>query len=423
MVWEKVKKMVCEGKEKPDREKRETKKQGESRAADREPKELIYGPFLPEDSEFDDIETEERGKRQHRYPTVFTRILVMEAGVAVLALAVMLLVLTNVLGAESAARRYAKARSDGDWNTLYEMMEYDDMHDGFSGKRAFVTAMTVSGGGEAGDLKEVRKIKKQGKKVSFCIRYRKNKEEFKEEIELVRKGLLWKVEDKGLQIRKVAIRVPVDAKLKLDTVDVSKKIKPTRTETGDIYNVPSMFGYTHYVEVKREGVEDVQKIVNLSERGYDEGRNPIGIVTDANISAELLQQASDQAIREFQAIMEGSIHGEKAEKIEALQKADAGCKKKVHKKYRIFRDYVLGGNGKRAKGLELVLSHGKAAAQAEAIGKKGANIVRINLSGDYDCHFNKGKKTSGRKGRYTAVMWYIQAKEGWKIYDMVFPDL
>ncbi|MDD7771064.1 hypothetical protein [Suipraeoptans intestinalis] len=385
--------------------------------------ETVYGPFLPEEFEFDQLEIEEGKKKKWKTPTVLARILILEAGVAALTLVVMILVLTNVLGAESAVRRYAEARSDKDWNAMYEMLEYRDVPEGFLGKRAFVTAMTVAGGREVGEPKKIRKVAQTGKRARFCICYEKNQEEFWEEIGMVRKGLFWKVEDKGLLIRQVDLKVPRNAGLRLDAVPVSQRVKPVQTETCDIYRVPGIFGYVHYVEIKREGMEDIQKIVDLSKRGYDEVQNPVEIAADPNILPESVQQVSSQAVQEFQTLMEGSLKKDEVGKIEILGKMHKTCKKMVHEKYRGFRDHVLCGKEKNTEVATLLLSSGEATARAEERGKKGETIIRVDLSGEYTCQYEEGQNISAKKGTYAAVLWYIQQGDTWKIYDIAFPDL
>lgn len=340
--------------------------------------------------------------------------------VAAAAVLLFFVVFNMQFSAKNTAEKYAKSLLEEEWDQLYDTLFIKDEGD-FLTKEAFVTAMELECRNMeqpiyyAGDpVKVSGDFSKKVYRISYSSVQDSLEDKNVMEIRLKRCGIFWKVQSKDLIIRDLSITVPKGAKVKIDKIDVPEKYKADKDKNGkDIYHIPSIFGYTHFVELNGEGLEETGQLIDGS---YGET-----VTVRAVYDKKVIEEVAEQAAEDLEEILYAASINKKFSDVEVLDGMDDSCKEGAVDEYNYLRQEEFGNGDSYHTFLMYEFSNLEASSMIYEDG--GRDILSIRIDGDYshqyrDTYWGSYGSDDVREGSGSNKLEYVKDGDGWKLYDI-----
>ena len=337
----------------------------------------------------------------------------------ILLLAVSMLAFVTVyqkkFSASSVVERYVMGMDKGDWNQVYDTLYIKDK-DEFLSKQAFVTAETINGV-KWGENLEIKKIRKKSGKV-YQVTYDGDYGIQKTDVEVKRKGLLWKVDQTdGLIYRDFSIAVPKNADVKIDGIKITADMKTKKETNGmDVYSVDRIFGFNHYIELSGSGIEKTERLISAT------GET---VTVTAGYNEDTVKQMVDQAMDDLNTIFSAASANKKFSEVDILKNMYGDNKETVIDEYESARDYRFDHDSSNEEFVSYSLSNCDAEAQTIEDGNK--QMIKVVIKGDEKwkenyTRWDNTKSNHEDENDAEHVIYYIQDGGTWKIYNMELWD-
>ena len=298
------------------------------------------------------------------------------------------------LSPQSIAKNYVRARIDGNYSKVYDMLDTTEFEGELADKAAYVTAKELSDEALIGHIGEAQVTSKKDDKASVQVRIYSDENEDFLDVDMVRDGLGYKISDNSGLVKNVSVTVPAGTKLFIDAVGLGDELK--KAEDGkDVYTIPAMFGNKHLVEMQLSNGEISTTTFDLSELKQGEGVDLISMF-EPPVDEETMKKAADQAIVDFRELVEGAMNNKTASEIGCIASmADAG-KSSMIAAYETLRDHVFGWTDEKNHTMNLTLSNTESKAVLKVDGEKKTISVTVHaeyaqkdhtlepFEGDYD---------------------------------------
>lgn len=333
---------------------------------------------------------------------------------AIVAVIACILVFQFQYGAKATAERYANAALSNNWSRLYDTL-YIENDNEFQTKEAFVTAMTINHEEEAAGytISSITKADNSASGKVYFVTYSTADGSDTMQINLKRQGLLWKVQTEDYTVEKFTISVPEGAKVTVDKIEVPESYKEESSEAGqEVYSIAPVFGYTHYVEISGEELEDSSELVT----GYD---GETSYVT-ASYKKEVVEKVSEQALEDLGTILSAAAANKKFSDVDVLQNIDDTYKEGAIYEYEYIRDTNLtSGSYRTFVGYDM--SNLEANTRVEK--ENGRNVLSVTLKGNYAYQYKyqsyySSEETQTENGTCSQTMRYMKDGDDWKLYSL-----
>ncbi len=178
--------------------------------------------------------------------------------------------------AKATADSYAKATAAGDWESVYSLLDLSSSE--LLSEEMFVSVQLSADYDEVEDF-EIEKVEfnSTDNKVQFGCTFETKYDDITEVIlvkkQSGKKWLFfedWKIDADSMLAQSVQIKVPADATVKLNGVDLLsiKKLKTEQFDTTKVLSLPDAFRGTYMIEVSAPGRETVCEQIVLADYAY-----------------------------------------------------------------------------------------------------------------------------------------------------------
>ena len=283
------------------------------------------------------------------------------------------------LSPQSFAKNYVRARIDGNYSKVYDMLDTSAFEGELADKAAYVTAKELSDEVLIGHIGEAQVTSKSDGKASVQVRIYSDENEDFLDVDMVKDGLGYKVSDNSGLVNNVKLTVPAGTKVFVDAVGLGDELK--KSEDGnDVYTIPAMFGNRHLVEMQLANGEITTTTFDLSELKQGEGVDLISMF-EPPVDEETMKKAADQAIADFRSLVDGAMNNKTASEIGCIASmADSG-KSSMIAAYETLRDHVFGWTDEKNHTMNLTLSNTEAKAVLKVDGEK--KTISVTVHSDY----------------------------------------
>lgn len=341
---------------------------------------------------------------------------ILAAAVAVI---LFFVVFNMQFSAKNIAEKYAKALLEDEWGQLYDTLFIEDEGE-FLTKEAFVTAMELEGRGTEEMIYSVGKpvkVKGDFSKKIYRVSYSSVLDGLEDshtmEIRLKRSGLFWKVQSKDFVINDLSIAVPEGAKVKIDKISVPEKYKAEKSKNGkDIYHISPVFGYSHFVELSGEGLEETGQFIDGS---YGET-----VTVKAIYNKKIMEEVSEQAAKDLEEILYAASLNKKFSDVEVLNQMDDSRKEGAVDVYNYLRQGEFGNDDSYHTFIKYELSNLEASAMVYEDDER--DVLSVSIDGDY-CHQYRNDywgygRDDVKEGSESNQLEYVKDGDEWKLYDI-----
>lgn len=354
------------------------------------------------------------GKRKFSLPV--SKALFIESAIVILSIAIFTGVYQVQCSAKSTAKKYAKAVIEKDWNTIYDLISMKKSGD-FMTKEAFVTAYTIESGTETSTDVDILSVDKRSGgllNAKYCVEYDVGDYADEMDIRLKRQGLLWKVVTQSYPADKYTFHVPAGAEVSVDKIKVPENMKAAATETGyDTYEIPKIFGDTHYVEVKGEKIKTKGSLLtNYADEGSDYLLNAI----EADYTSESVKDVMEQAGKDMKEILYAASAGKRFSEIDVFKNISKPQKENLINSYNSLRDGDF-GNGYGSSIIKYQITNGELEGKIVGQDDGDTNLVEVCLGGRQ--YWEDSEGYSGDEICEHSLS-YVYEDDSWKLYDMHF---
>lgn len=339
---------------------------------------------------------------------------------AVVAVILFFVVFNMQFSAKNTAEKYAKAFLESEWDQLYDTLFIKDEGD-FLTKEAFVTAMELEDRNEEQMIYSVGKPEEVSgafSKKIYRVRYSSVQDSFEDshtmEIQLKRSGLFWKVQSDDFINKDLSIAVPQGTKVKIDKITVDEKYKTGKSTDGkDIYHITPVFGYTHFVELSGEDIEETGQIVYGSQ---DET-----VTVKAVYDEKIMEEVSEQAAKDLEEILYAASINKKFSDVEVLDQMDDSHKEGAVDAYNYLRQSDFGNDDSHHTFVKYEFSNLEASSMVYE--DEGRDVLSVRIDGDYchqyrDSYWGNNSRDDVREGSGSNKLEYVKDGDGWKLYDI-----
>lgn len=317
--------------------------------------------------------------------------------------------------AEHSAEKYVKAKLTQDWSTLFDTLLIEDTNELLS-KEAYVTAQSIN----CTDLKyneiDVKKVVKKENQVDdkrYIVEYAADGKNDSMEVQVVKKGLTWKVKADVKICKQFTLSVPKGADVTLDKIPLSSKYKKSKTNsTRDVYHIPKVYGETHYIGISGEDFEDTYQLVTMEEEG-----KVIRIQADYN--QDLLQAIARRAVDDLDTILSGAAGEKNYISLPVLKNMFPDHQKEVIETYANIKKDVFQNEDEDLKMVDCRME--KYSTKVKPVTKQNDNYLIVSIDGECVMRFfneRKDQEIEEVKGEASHELTYRKHNGEWKLYDL-----
>lgn len=351
------------------------------------------------------------------------KILLVELGAALLSFVIFSGVYNARYSAKSTAERYVKAKYECNWDEVYDTRLVEESGD-FMTKEAFITASAMNYDTvEPAEMEVVDVEKKSGglSSATYIVNYNLLNEPGDIEVKLKRKGFTWKVDTQEYIVENYSVLVPSGAKIKIDKIDVPEKMKVSERKKGfDTYEIPKIFGNTHYVEIEGENLKATGQLVT----GYgQEDVSGTECIVRTGYDDQTIETVMKQAEADLGEILNAAASNKRFSEVAVFGRMSETNKEGMISDYDYLRNTIFeNGNSGRSL-LKYQLTNGEIKGKATGDEEEGVSLIQIELKGQ--CYMEKQYKDWDGKpniedtnGTDIYELRYVNEDNTWKLYDM-----
>ena len=216
--------------------------------------------------------------------------------------------------------KYLNAYATGDYEQMYNCLEFEEEDKLFVSKESFVTAGATCYQEQERPIEAVIDMEKTKGglfEAEVQVNCESSSGKYVETIQLERQGLKWKVVESKLEkslLQPIEISVPTETKVVIDKINISNLVNPETKYSTDTYQTKALFGGNHLIECTMEEREDTSLIRALYPIESDEDATSNYI--EMAFTDEMYKKFENMAVEDFAIMFEGIINNQDVREIE-----------------------------------------------------------------------------------------------------------
>ncbi len=350
------------------------------------------------------------------------KLLLIELAAALLSIIIFVVVYNTQFSAKSIAEKYAEAAFKRDWNSVYDTLYIDNSSE-FLTKKAFITAQSMNASQEKQRVR-IKKIKKlTGGFTSQAYRVSYRVEDYSDTmtIELKRKGLSWKVDTDEYLSKNYMVTVPSGADVTVDKIDITKDIKPSTKKDGyDTYEIPVVFGSTHYIELSGDELEPHAQCLTFYYDKEDDTGNVTRSIINAPYNEKTLNKVMKQASKDLEAILKSASENKRMSEVDIFDNVEDGRLGIISEAYERLRNDTFGNADSSYTLTKYQITNGELNGYMTSY----EHVVQVDIKGNYkfeneSLSYDRSRTTTDNgDGTCTHSLQYMNIDGEWILFDM-----